>query len=420
MSASELLTKPAITIGPTTKGFLVASPISAAGYVAAGHRIGDESMVAPMLSLSAAAMAHNAAELAAYSRGHGVLLAPHGKTTMSPELFEMQLQAGAWAITVATPSQAMAAFSFGVRRIVIANEVLDPQALAWIGDLGADGCEVLFWLDSEAGVQALAHAGDGRRRFDVLIERGHSGGRTGVRSVAEGLAVARAAAAVAGVRVRGVTGYEGALVDAAAVQLFLRDMVALAGSLARADLLAGDALLSAGGSAYFDVVVEVLGDADIGVATSVVLRSGAYLTHDDGIYVERTPFRRVDGSFRSAIRLWARVLSCPEQGLAIVGAGKRDFGVDEGLPVPLRCWRDGSGPSGSALGPGIDISGWRMSRTNDQHGYLESTDPQATELGSGDLIELGISHPCTTFDKWRVIPVIGDDLRVVDVVATYF
>mgnify|MGYP000908490021 CR=1 FL=1 len=42
------------------------------------------------------------------------------------------------------------------------------------------------------------------------------------------------------------------------------------------------------------------------------------------------------------------------------------------------------------------------------------------DLSIGDLIGVGISHPCTTFDKWRVMLVVDDDYRVVDTLTTWF
>jgi D-serine deaminase-like pyridoxal phosphate-dependent protein len=42
----------------------------------------------------------------------------------------------------------------------------------------------------------------------------------------------------------------------------------------------------------------------------------------------------------------------------------------------------------------------------------------------GDVVRLGLSHPCTAFDKWRLVPVITDhtqpDPYVVDLIHTFF
>jgi D-serine deaminase-like pyridoxal phosphate-dependent protein len=78
--------------------------------------------------------------------------------------------------------------------------------------------------------------------------------------------------------------------------------------------------------------------------------------------------------------------------------------------VPLRAVRRG--------GQGADLTGSQLTELNDQHAYLR-LDP-GTELAPGDLVCLGISHPCTTFDKWRVIPVVDDDDRVTDIVHAFF
>ncbi|MBR7551288.1 amino acid deaminase, partial [Mycobacterium tuberculosis] len=83
----------------------------------------------PLLTLDRSAMAANQALLGEWARSAGVRLAPHGKTTMAPQLWAQQLAAGCWAITLATAWQAQLARAFGVRRIVLANAVLDPVAL---------------------------------------------------------------------------------------------------------------------------------------------------------------------------------------------------------------------------------------------------------------------------------------------------
>ena len=78
-------------------------------------------------------------------------------------------------------------------------------------------------------------------------------------------------------------------------------------------------VVTAGGSAYFDDVAEVLGPL-LAEGARVVLRSGAYLTHDDGHYRHLSPLGehpRTSGSgLVSALHGWVRVSSQPEPGLA--------------------------------------------------------------------------------------------------------
>jgi D-serine deaminase-like pyridoxal phosphate-dependent protein len=308
-------------------------------------------------------------------------------------------------MTVATPSQALVLRRLGVQRVLIANEVLDPAALAWLARESAAGWEVWFQTDSLSGVGAAAAVPEGRLR--VLVELGHAYGRTGVRTL-EGLeSVARAVHDADRLELAGVTAYEGQLTDQAGVDAFLETLLAGFAGLKAAGLLPERPIVSAGGSAWFDRVADRLGP--LAAESQLILRSGASVTHDDGFYAERTPFRRVpgEGPLSAALEIWAQVLSVPEPGLAIAGMGKRDAPFDEGLPVPREVWRNGS--------RAFPADGITVTRLNDHHTYLA-----ADSLAPGDLVRFGISHPCTAFDKWRHIPVVDNDHRVVDVLETYF
>lgn len=411
---------PPLVLGPWTKGLWLPEPVPADAWLAQGHRLFDGSLTWPVMTVDGAAVAHNVRAMAAFARERGLLLAPHGKTSMAPGLFRRQLDAGAWGMTLATGNQLLAAWAAGVRRVLVANQVLDPAVLRWVaGVSGEPGVEVLLQVDSAEGVAALSAAAGsaGSRAVPVLVELGHAGGRTGRRTVEDVLDLARAAAGAPGVRVVGVTAYEGGLLGVASVTGFLRALRRAAEGLVAEGIVPADALVtSAGGSAYFDVVADVLG----GLPGRVLLRSGSTVTHDHGVYARRTPFTRVPGGLEPALRVWAQVTSCPEPGLVLLGAGKRDVPVDEGMPVPLRRHRAGAAAQ--------DVRGWAVTRTNDQHAYLEpvaggaagADGSAATTLRPGDVVELGISHPCTAFDKWRVVPVLDADLRVTELLTTLF
>ncbi|WP_229402703.1 alanine racemase [Micromonospora okii] len=391
-------------------------PVSAATFAAAGHQLFGGALTWPVLVARREALTHNIATMAAFCARHNFSFAPHGKTTMAPALFAAQLAAGAWAITVATANQMLACRAFGVPRVLLANQLVDPTPLRWLAGELDRGFDALIFVDSVAGVEAVSgalaeHPGEASVR--VLVELGHPGGRAGCRTIGELVEVAEAAAAAPRVRLDGVAVYEGGLPDVGAVAAYLDRTRAAVTELADRGLLAEEVVVSAGGSAYFDIVADRLGgDWLSGRRLRVVLRSGAYVSHDHGIYAERTPFRRVpdEGELDPALELWAQVTSTPEAGLAIVGMGKREAPYDEGLPLPLRIRRvDGTVEDGTALG---------VTRLNDHHTFLSV--PPGTEVRPGDLVCFGISHPCTAFDKWRFIPVVDDDYTVVDVLDTYF
>jgi D-serine deaminase-like pyridoxal phosphate-dependent protein len=372
------LTIPSERIDWRTKGIRQPGPgVPDEEFAAARHFLFGGTFSWPVMVARRSALEHNIAALAAFCAQRGVELAPHGKTTMAPALFEMQLNSGAWGITAATAGQLLAYRAFGVPRALLANELLDPPALRWLAGEVELGWDVLCFLDSVAGVEAMA----------------------------------RAAAAAPGVELAGVAAYEGGLATAAEVTAFLGAVRDATTTLATAGLLPGEVIVTAGGSAYFDLAADELGGAWLpGHQLRTILRSGAYVSHDDGFYRARTPFTRVPGTLEAALEVWAQVISVPEQGLAIAGLGKREAPCDEGLPVPLRV-RGAGGRTAKA-------GGLSVTRLNDHHAFVSV--PADVRLAPGDLICFGISHPCTAFDKWPVIPVVDDEYRVTNLIRTYF
>jgi D-serine dehydratase len=320
-----------------------------------------------------------------------------------------------------------------VTRVLVANQLAGRAAQRWAFAVLAERADVelIALVDSLEGVAALDAIGRemaAPRPLAVMVELGVTGGRTGARSVQAGLAVARAATASSMLRLVGVEGYEAA-VPAVGEQLredgiraFVADLGRLARHCAEEALFADEViLLSAGGSAYFDLVTA-LPRKLAGRPTRIVLRSGCYLTHDGGHYArlvarlaERTPEVAALGEgLRPALEVWGVVQSTPEPGLAIVTIGKRDASHDIELPMPRWHVRGhGAGRTRTAAD-----SSWRITALNDQHAFLQGE--PGTLPGLGDRVGCAISHPCTTFDKWRVVLVVDDDYRVVDALTTWF
>ncbi len=392
----------------------------------------------PLLTLSRAAMDHNLSVMAGWCAARGLDLAPHGKTTMAPQLWAEQLAAGAWAITVANQSQLQVARAFGIDRVMVANTLIAPSALRQVArDLAAHPeVEIYVWADAVRTIdlmhEVLAEQAKAVGEFpavQVLVERGGAGGRTGARDLNTCLDIARAIDASPHLRLAGVAGYEGAMAhhsdeqSRAVVRGYLEDLVDAHRRLEDLGIYDGaqPPIVTAGGSAYFDVVEQVLHPLTSGGAR-VVLRSGAYLVHDDGFYRYISPLGshpRLEGPvFRSAMHGWVRVTSQPEPGLALADAGKRDLPYDEGLPEVQRLRPRDQG------GKASDVSGVEVTALNDQHLFLTFDEGQDAPVRVGDELRLGLSHPCTAFDKWKLIPVIDDadldDPTVVDLVRTWF
>ncbi|PPK70828.1 alanine racemase [Actinokineospora auranticolor] len=397
-----------------------------ADAVAARPGLFRDGFTGPIVALDNAAVEHNLATMAAWSAERGLLLAPHGKTTMAPALFARQIDHGAWAITAATIGQLRVYRAFGVSRVLFGNELLDPDGLAWLAaELAADpGFEFACWVDSTRGAELMTEhltAAGATRPVDVLVEVGVPGGRTGVREDATARAVADAVVASPVLRLVGVGGYEGpaghdsSAESLRAVDTFL-DRVRATTVMLRERFETDDVIVTAGGSAFFDRVADALtAPWPDGLQVLPVLRSGAYITHDDGFYRGISPLgeRSRLGSvppLRSALRAWAQVTSCPEPGLALLAVGKRDVPYDIDLPEPQLLRTAGGTRS---------LSGARMTALNDQHGFL-ALEP-GTRVEVGDWVGLGLSHPCTVFDKWQLLPLTGTDGEtVVDLVRTFF
>lgn len=380
-----------------------------AEIVARGTALSDPAAPGPLCVLRQDALAHNVATMAGWCVERGVELAPHGKTHMSPQLAARQLDAGACGITVATIWQAAVYRAFGVRTLILANELVDAAGLGWLaGELERDpALEFTCWVDSVRGVELMTAALAGTQpRIDVCVEVGIPGGRTGCRSPEHVDEVARAAAASPRLRLVGIAGYEAALghdLTPDGLSVVTDHLVQLREAVVRiAPLIdADDVVVTAGGSTYFDTVADVLTGWPGDLAVRTILRSGCYLTHDHGLYARTSPLTR-DGrdGLRPALQLSAQVVSRPEPGLAILTMGRRDVAFDQGLPIPL------------------DLPDSTVTKLNDQHAYLRLGPGDEAPVGA--WLRFGISHPCTVFDKWRMIPVLDSGDQVVDLVRTYF
>jgi len=374
----------------------------------------------PVLALSAERLEHNLALMETYATRHGLAFAPHGKTSMAPQLFRQQIERGAWGITLAVPHQVRVARRFGVERVFLANELVDAAALRWISaELDADpGFRFVCYVDSVRGVELMDAALQGASRpLDVVVELGAGeGARTGVRTEAQCAAVADAVAGTRTLRLVGVAGYEGEVpqADPERVHAWLRRLTALAADFDKAGRFAGldEIVVSAGGSAWFDAVADVFAEIpELSAPVLKLLRSGAYVSHDDGHYREVTPFNRVpeEGALEPAFRLWAQVVSRPSPGQAFANAGKRDAAYDLDLPFAQVVHAGGA----ERPAAGITVTG-----LSDQHAWLRTGD--GADLEVGDWVGMGLSHPCTSFDKWQLIPLVEADGTVVDYIRTFF
>jgi D-serine deaminase-like pyridoxal phosphate-dependent protein len=398
-------------VPPGTSAFL------AAEIAERNWRPTDGAMALPVLTLDEAAFLHNRDLMLSYARSADVEIAPHAKTPMSPDLARSLVEAGAWGATVADIRQAAVMLRAGLSRLILANEVGGVGGARRLAALVAawPTAELYVFADSVDAVQALVVAWREHAALPplrVLVEVG--AGRAGARSRIEALEVISAVGAAGGrLKLAGVATYEGSATQstpeetAQAISGLLKlslDLLHAVRKLAGPDI---PLVFTAGGSMFFDRVVAAIKPAIAADhRTSLVIRSGAIFFHDHGVYdramvaLDKRQGFSVDGTvrearsaFRPSLRVWAEVLSRPEPELVICGMGKRDVSFDEGLPIVLRVHR-----GGQALAP---TSSARVVKLNDQHAFLGLV--ASDDVKVGDVVEFGVSHPCTCLDRYRFI-----------------
>ena len=378
----------------------------------------------PALVVHQQALDHNIRWMQTFATNSGAELAPHGKTSMVPALFRRQIEEGAWGMTLATAVQTQAAYAHGVRRILMANQLVGQPNMALIAELLADSTfEFHCMVDHPDNVAALgAFFAERGLRLNVMIEYGVPGGRCGCRTEAQVLELADAVLAQPSLALTGIEGYEGVIHGDHAIsgiKAFAASLVRLAVELQDKGAFALDRpIVTASGSAWYDLIAEAFDEQAVRERFLSVLRPGSYVVHDHGIYKDAQCCvldRRAELSeaLRPALEVWAHVQSMPEPGFAVIAMGKRDVAYDAGLPNPMRRYKAGVLPAS-----GDDVSGCKVTAVMDQHAFM--TVAPDCELKVGDIIAFGTSHPCLTFDKWRSGCLVDDDLRVIEPFSTYF
>ena len=394
---------------------IAAQGTSIKGFLASKPNLFTANFQFPIMVLRDSALEHNIQRMAAYCKSLGFELAPHVKTPMSPQIAKRQIAAGAWGLTIANFNQASIMFTSGFTRLIIGNEVMEPTSIAEIAKINGSGAgDIIFYIDSLAGVEIAQNAIEEvpNAKLNVFMEIGAVGGRAGIRDLELLKKILAEIAKDDRINVRGVSGFEGAVPGGdrqgegiEKLRTFLRHIVAAA-RITEPHVRGDKIIISAGGSSFFDYVAEEFakyeGDAHR------ILRSGGYVSHDHVHYEDLYPFMGLPDSerFYPALELWSRVLSTPEPDLAILNFGKRDAGNDLDEPLPIL----------KLAGKPTPFKG-TIEKLNDQHAFMKVT-PGSVVVG--DVVGCGISHPCTNFDKWRLIPLVNDDYDVIDLVHTYF
>lgn len=393
----------------------------------------DGSLALPLLTVDLDTYRSNRDRFLALISAYGANVAPHAKTPMCPDIAIDLIAAGASGATAADLFQAEMLLRSGVLNVLIANQIGGLSAARRLRMLvdAFPQAAITCCADSEQAANNLVQSFKGRvgNSLNVLVEVG--AGRTGARTKESANKIIDILSTSSEIVLAGLSTYEGSIVGATP-EILNANMAALFDFCVETFALVRQAhperalVVSAGGSVHFDRVIAALAPlCDTDGNATLLLRSGAIFFSDHGVY--KRGFQSIDErrllvsngvafkaseTFQPAMRIWAEVISVPEPGLAIVGMGMRDVSFDQDMPVALRLYRDGITIEAD-LAPSAKVT-----KLNDQHAFLSFEN--AAGLAIGDVIEFGISHPCTCFDRWRIFYGIDASGRIERLYRTFF
>lgn len=279
----------------------------------------------PLLALDLEAFDRNVARLSdAVVRRAGKRWRPHVKGLRAGAAAQALLAAGAHGVTCSTLHEAQAMVDAGVLDILLANELAQPAACAWLAQLNRRA-RVICAVDAPAHLDLLETAArDAGLRLPVVVEIDVGLGRCGCAPGAPALALARAAASSPWLTFEGLCTWEGHTVrireseaKMAAVSRALAQLVATAQACADAGLPAH--IVSAGGTGDFVQACAVDGITE--------LQAGG------GAYGDLRYSGEFGAPLEPALALWTTVLSRPSPTRLICDGGFKSMAA-EPAPVP--------------------------------------------------------------------------------------
>ena len=338
-------------------------------------------LVTPALILDLPAARRNIKKMADRLTTMPAKLRPHIKVHKSPELARMQVDAGAIGLSTATVWEAVVMVRSGFDSIFIVNTLAGREKLAALAEIARDADVMVAVDDAQNAAEIAAAARAASSTIGVLIEIDTGMDRAGVDSASEAITLARKLAGQKGIRLVGVTGYEGhcsLTPDRDLRSEKQRTAMGLLGEVAEQLRLAGFPIpiVSAGGTATWDWTAQTPGVTEI--------QAGSYAVMDNFHGPMATDFEH-------ALTVLATVISRPPERL-ILDAGNKSLGA----------------PALSTI-RGHNLTGMRF---DEEHAIFIATPDHPLHVG--DVVELVPGYAPGTVNWYDAYHVIEGD-QVVDI-----
>ena len=324
-----------------------------------------EELETPALLIDLDAMESNLSRVSEFYRRGPVKARPHFKNHCVLALAERQVAGGAIGITVARVRHAEALVDRGIPSILVANEIVDDRSLRRLIEL-SHRAEVILSVDDAENIARIARlSGDARPNLNVVIDLEVGLRRCGAPPQ-EALTLARQARD-AGLRVRGLMGYEGHLQkmpDTDETRRLRSDVAAL---LNRTRLLLEDDripvdIVTLGGTGTYKAYVESPGITEVQV--------GSYLLMD-------TFYKPFAPDFQLGLTVLTRVISSRAGDHLVLDAGLKALSSERGMPTVK------------------SLSGLRLTALHAEHAIVQFEVPDV-RLRTNDLVELWVHYSDAT------------------------
>jgi D-serine deaminase-like pyridoxal phosphate-dependent protein len=325
----------------------------------------------PALLIDIDNLEYNIKYLSDYFKDKPANLRPHYKSHKCNNIAIRQIEAGAIGITCAKLSEAEAAVSGGISKILIANQVVGESKISRLIEL-AKKAEVIAAIDFIMNTKMLSYSAIAANiKLDVLVELDIGMARCGVQAGTPALDFIKEILEMPGINFRGIQAYEG---HAVLLRNILDKQAAMQKSLSM--LTDTVRLLEDNGVSIEIISGGGTGTYDISGNNTVMneIQAGSYALMD-------WYYKDTKSEFRQALSVLVTILSKPSKDVSIVDVGTKGIGAEFGAPKVL---------GNENLEVRFPLS--------EEHTKIFNSEQLG---GVGDKVQLIPSHGCTTSNLHR-------------------